>query len=64
MEKNDEVLFKVFAGGPLKVTGPVRIKGSDGKIIYRDGPVYFCRCGQSTNKPFCSSAHKQCSFSE
>jgi CDGSH-type Zn-finger protein len=23
----------------------------------------LCRCGQSSNKPFCDSAHKTCGFS-
>ncbi|MBE9517696.1 MAG: CDGSH iron-sulfur domain-containing protein [Bacteroidetes bacterium] len=53
-----------MAGGPLKVTGPKRIKGSDGKIIKKDEPVFLCRCGNSSNKPFCDGTHKRNGFSE
>ena len=63
MEDN-HTLFKVIAGGPLKVTGPFRIKGSDGKIIEKEEPVLLCRCGNSSNKPFCDGSHKRNGFSE
>lgn len=32
-------------------TGPKKIEG-------KDGDVFICQCGLSTNKPFCSGAHK------
>lgn len=28
------------------------------KIAGKDGDVFICMCGLSTNKPFCSGAHK------
>jgi len=62
--ENERTLFKVMAGGPLKVTGPMRMKGSDGKIIKIDEPVFLCRCGNSSNKPFCDGTHKRNGFSE
>jgi CDGSH iron-sulfur domain-containing protein 3 len=62
--ENDITLFEVLAGGPLKVTGPFRIKGPDGKVIRSDGPVYLCRCGHSSNKPFCDKTHKWIGFSD
>jgi len=62
--ENDITLFEVLAGGPLKVTGPFRIKGTDGKIIKGDGPVFLCRCGHSSNKPFCDKTHRQVDFSD
>jgi len=62
--ENNHTLFKVIAGGPLKVTGPFRIKGSDRKIIEKEEPVLLCRCGNSSNKPFCDGSHKRKGFSE
>jgi CDGSH-type Zn-finger protein len=62
--ENKPTLFKVIANGPLKVTGTVRIKGADGKIIRKDEPVFLCRCGHSSNKPFCDGTHKRNGFSE
>ncbi len=62
--EHEPTLFQVIPGGPLKVSGRFRIKGSDGKLIKTEGPVYLCRCGQSSNKPFCSGRHKQIGFSD
>ncbi|MBM3470182.1 MAG: CDGSH iron-sulfur domain-containing protein [Armatimonadetes bacterium] len=28
----------------------------------RSGPVTLCRCGQSSNKPFCDGAHRRTGF--
>jgi len=61
---NDITLFKVIAGGPLEVTGPFRIKGPGGMIIEKEEPVLLCRCGNSSNKPFCDGTHKQNGFAE
>ncbi len=62
--EHEQTLFQVLRDGPLKVSGRFRIKGSDGKLIKTEGPVYLCRCGQSSNKPFCSGRHKQIGFSD
>jgi CDGSH-type Zn-finger protein len=62
--ENEKVLFQVIAGGPLKVTGPVQIKGPDGEIINIMESVDLCRCGGSSNKPFCDETHKRIGFSK
>lgn len=62
--ENKQTVFKVIAGGPLEVRGPIRIKGADGKILEREEPVFFCRCGHSSNKPFCDGTHKHKVFSQ
>ena len=60
----EKTLFKVIEGGPLKVSGQFKISGPDGAIILREGPVYLCRCGHSSDKPFCDGSHKRNAFSE
>ena len=62
--ESETTLFKVLAGGPLKVTGPFRMKGPDGKIIVKEEPVFLCRCGHSSNKPFCDDTHERNGFAE
>lgn len=62
--ENEITRFKVTAGGPLEVTGHFQIKGPDGTIIEKTEPVYLCRCGRSSNKPFCDETHKRIGFSE
>jgi len=61
MEDNN-ALFKVFESGPLEVSGSFRIVNAEGKIIEKQGPVYLCRCGGSSNKPFCDGTHKHNGF--
>jgi len=54
----------VNENGPLKVTGEFTLEDKDGtayKLGGRD-TIFLCRCGESTNKPFCDGAHKSCGF--
>lgn len=54
-----EVTIRVRAGGPLKVTGPVRLVDHEGRTIDVDGDdVVLCRCGRSGDKPFCDGSHR------
>ena len=58
----------------IRKHGPVRIEGDtagDFVIYDADGNAFnlagrtaisLCRCGQSENKPFCDSKHKECGF--
>jgi len=57
-------LFKVEQGGPLEVSGNFRIANSQGRIIETDDTVYLCRCGGSSNKPFCDDTHLRNGFSD
>lgn len=44
--------------GPLFVRGRVRIVQPDGSVV-DDGPRFaLCRCGATTNPPFCNNAHR------
>lgn len=64
MEKeNIKALFKVIQGGPLEVSGTFRIANSRGRIIENKEPVYLCRCGGSSNKPYCDGTHNRNGFS-
>ena len=62
--ENSNARFKVLKGGPLEVTGHFRVVNSEGKIIDRDSPVFLCRCGGSSNKPYCDSTHKRNGFAD
>ena len=57
-------ICRVIKGGPLEVTGEFQIKGRDGKLLEVTGPVYLCRCGGSTNKPFCDGTHNTNGFAD
>ncbi len=46
-----------------RIDGPVRVVDPEGnEFAISEGPVFLCRCGQSTNKPFCDGSHKSCGF--
>jgi len=55
--------FKVIEGGPLEVTGHFRIVDASGDLLEKEGSVFLCRCGHSSNKPFCDGSHKASGFS-
>ncbi|HEV2953654.1 MAG TPA: CDGSH iron-sulfur domain-containing protein [Candidatus Dormibacteraeota bacterium] len=50
--------------GPLRVTGPITITDPTGQEISIPAgvTVSLCRCGHSTERPFCSGAHKEIGF--
>jgi CDGSH-type Zn-finger protein len=45
--------------GPLWVRGGVPIESGDGTVYEVRNRVTLCRCGKSSNKPFCDSSHMQ-----
>jgi CDGSH-type Zn-finger protein len=54
----------VMNSGSLRVEGDFEIVDQDGKPFGLAGRtrVTLCRCGQSSNKPFCDGTHKTCGF--
>ncbi len=59
-----EVHVTVFDSGPIEVLGPITLKDENGKTkeIVEGEPIYLCRCGQSSDKPFCDGTHGDCGF--
>ena len=50
----------VRPNGPLICGSEVQviIQDADGNLIAEDKELALCRCGQSTQKPFCDGSHK------
>lgn len=57
-----EIEVKCMQNGPLMVMGDVHITNSDGTIEKRAKVTAFCRCGASSNKPFCDGKHNDVNF--
>ena len=58
-----EVKIVPTENGPYKVTGPIELVDHEGNQIPLPGPtVFLCRCGGSTNKPFCDGTHSKIGF--
>jgi CDGSH-type Zn-finger protein len=53
-----------LTSGPLKVQGPFDLFDQDGSPIAVPAgrAVFLCRCGGSTNKPFCDGTHSRIGF--
>ena len=54
----------VMNNGSLRVEGDFEIADSEGRVFGLAGrtKISLCRCGQSSNKPFCDGTHKNCGF--
>ncbi|MDR0953735.1 MAG: CDGSH iron-sulfur domain-containing protein, partial [Elusimicrobiota bacterium] len=46
--------------GPLWVKGGIEIEGADGATYEVRNRVTLCRCGESSNMPFCDATHLNC----
>jgi len=47
----------IGVSGPIWVRGGIPIESADGTIYEIRNRVALCRCGKSSNKPFCDSSH-------
>jgi len=45
--------------GPIWVRGGILIESADGQTYEVRNRVTLCRCGKSTNKPFCDGKHEE-----
>ncbi|WP_424961339.1 (4Fe-4S)-binding protein [Ekhidna sp.] len=61
-EVEEEQIVEVARGGPLMVYGNIKVKHHDGSEISKHRVTAFCRCGASSNKPFCDGTHKKIEF--
>jgi CDGSH-type Zn-finger protein len=52
------------ASGPLAVRGGIQVVATDGFAYERRNRQTLCRCGQSSNKPFCDGTHAAIGFDD
>ncbi len=48
--------------GPYIVKGGAKLLDADGNEFDTRETIALCRCGQSSNKPFCDGTHKTVGF--
>ena len=61
----EAVEIKTRLNGPLRIEGPFRLLDAEGEAYDLAGHgevVALCRCGASTNKPFCDGTHSKVGF--
>lgn len=50
--------------GPLWVRGDILLESQDGTPYERRNRITLCRCGASSNKPFCDGSHVNVAFQD
>lgn len=58
-EQQNKTKVTVIDDGPLMIEGHFQIKGIDGNLMDDTNQIFLCRCGKSSNKPFCDGAHNK-----
>lgn len=54
--------IRIIENGPLYLSGDIRIVTMEEVELLKDTRIAMCRCGQSSNKPFCDNSHMQVAF--
>jgi uncharacterized Fe-S cluster protein YjdI len=54
--------IEIFKDGPIMVAGNLQIKKPDGTTEEKTKKTFLCRCGASSNKPYCDGSHKNIGF--
>jgi CDGSH-type Zn-finger protein len=58
-----DVQITVTENGPYMVKGPIELFDAAGNPVATEGAAAFlCRCGGSSNKPFCDGTHSKIGF--
>lgn len=57
-----ETKVEVLENGPLLVYGTLKVTHKDGTSEIKNKTTAFCRCGMSSNKPYCDGTHVKASF--
>jgi CDGSH-type Zn-finger protein len=58
-----EVSIRQAKNGPYLIEGPVDLFDTVGnKVTVEKSVIALCRCGASSNKPFCDGTHSKIGF--
>jgi uncharacterized Fe-S cluster protein YjdI len=61
-ETQAESIVEAMPNGPLLVYGNITVKHSNGETEQKNKVTAFCRCGASSNKPYCDGTHTKNGF--
>lgn len=57
-----EFIVETAKNGPLLVYGNITVKDHEGNETKKNKVTAFCRCGASSNKPYCDGTHRKIGF--
>ena len=61
-EKHANLIIKLMDNGPAILEGSYTLESSEIGSYSSDKGIALCRCGGSSNKPFCDGTHKDIGF--
>ena len=61
-EKAEIVNIEIRPDGPIVVNTDCHITHSNGEVEIKKGKTTLCRCGASSNKPYCDGTHRKIDF--
>jgi CDGSH-type Zn-finger protein len=59
---SDKPKMQFKKNGSIRVTGTVDFVDAEGNVIETKTDFSLCRCGASTEKPFCDGSHREAGF--
>jgi CDGSH-type Zn-finger protein/uncharacterized Fe-S cluster protein YjdI len=60
--RDGKLTVKPIKNGPLVVSGNLEVCSGTGRTVNRAQNVALCRCGGSSNKPYCDGTHARIGF--
>jgi CDGSH-type Zn-finger protein/uncharacterized Fe-S cluster protein YjdI len=60
--RNGPLKITPTKNGSLLVEGPLEVVSGTGTTLAKTTKTWLCRCGHSSNKPFCDGTHKKVGF--
>lgn len=61
-DNTGRTVVEVTKNGPVLVKADCEITHSDGRTEVKEKMIALCRCGASSNKPFCDGSHRKVGF--
>lgn len=62
MSENNKTVLQIRDDGSILVKGEVELLDAEGNVYETKPKFSLCRCGASSNKPFCDGSHKAIGF--
>ena len=62
MENDSNLIVKIIKGGPFVVKGDFKLDMPGKEKKHFSNKTLLCRCGLSTEKPFCDGSHIKSDF--
>ncbi|MFY8021533.1 MAG: CDGSH iron-sulfur domain-containing protein, partial [Bacteroidia bacterium] len=63
-ETAEETIVEIVPNGPVLVYGNITVKDTSGQLTNKNKVSAFCRCGASSNKPYCDGTHRKIDFKD